>query len=134
MSCLCRLDAAVQWKDVHHDQECCSREKILLLFRRQPDRSAVRHCRRNRGETGRHRDKMDKTQQDARLQSHWGYMGIEGPKHWAMLSPQYMTCEAGSKQSPINIHTPRQSNTQETLAFDARGHTSFLFFTYLDGS
>jgi carbonic anhydrase len=80
------------------------------------------------------RDKMDKTQQDARLQSHWGYMGIEGPKHWAMLSPQYMTCEAGSKQSPINIHTPRQSNTQETLAFDARGHTSFLFFTYLDGS
>ncbi len=64
------------------------------------------------------RDKMDKTQRDARLQSHWGYMGIEGPKHWAMLSPQYMTCEAGSKQSPINIHAPHHSSTQETLAFD----------------
>ncbi|WHZ27903.1 MAG: Carbonic anhydrase, alpha class [Nitrospira sp.] len=64
------------------------------------------------------RDKIDTTPQDGRLRSHWGYMGIEGPTHWAMLSPQYMTCEAGSKQSPINIHAPHHSNTQETLAFD----------------
>ncbi len=40
---------------------------------------------------------------DVPAQGHWSYMGIEGPGHWAMLTPAYRACEAGHRQSPINI-------------------------------
>ena len=48
---------------------------------------------------------------------HWGYEGVEGPSHWAMLTPSYMTCEAGREQSPINIVMPRHGENQEDLTF-----------------
>lgn len=48
---------------------------------------------------------------------HWDYEGVEGPDHWAMLEPSYMTCEAGRQQSPINIVMPRHGESQEELAF-----------------
>lgn len=34
---------------------------------------------------------------------HWGYQGNEGPAQWGMLSPDYVMCERGRNQSPINI-------------------------------
>lgn len=49
--------------------------------------------------------------------NHWGYEGVEGPDHWAMLQPSYMTCEAGRQQSPINIEMPRHGENQEELTF-----------------
>lgn len=49
--------------------------------------------------------------------SRWGYLGIEGPEHWGMLTREYMTCEAGSKQSPIDIPLQGLSHRQETLEF-----------------
>ncbi len=64
--------------------------------------------------------RTSEAQHNSKLHAHWGYVGIEGPEHWAMLSPQYMTCETGSKQSPINIHAPQHSNAQETLVFEYR--------------
>ncbi len=48
---------------------------------------------------------------------HWSYDGQERATHWAMLSPAYMACEAGSHQSPIDISMPRHTKTQERLAF-----------------
>lgn len=60
---------------------------------------------------------MPETQQDAHLQAHWTYTGIEGPEHWAMLSQEYMVCEAGSQQSPINIRQSHHADTQEALVF-----------------
>ncbi len=48
---------------------------------------------------------------------HWSYDGQESAAHWAMLSPAYMACEAGSHQSPIDITMPRHTKTQERLAF-----------------
>lgn len=59
-------------------------------------------------------------QHDSHLQAHWSYRGIEGPEHWAMLSPEYLSCEAGSQQSPINIHAPQQPGSQENIAFHYR--------------
>jgi len=38
---------------------------------------------------------------DEQTRSHWSYLGIEGPAHWGMLTQEYMTCQSGSKQSPI---------------------------------
>ena len=35
--------------------------------------------------------------------AHWAYEGKEGPEHWAKLKPEFVTCEAGRNQSPINI-------------------------------
>ena len=49
--------------------------------------------------------------------SHWGYMGIEGPQHWGLLTKEYATCESGSKQSPINIQTQGLNHHQESLTF-----------------
>jgi len=48
---------------------------------------------------------------------HWGYEGVEGPGHWAMLNPSYMTCETGRQQSPINIVMARHGEGQENLTF-----------------
>jgi len=42
---------------------------------------------------------------------------VEGPSHWGMLSPQYMICETGRKQSPINITMAHHGNHQEKLVF-----------------
>ena len=49
--------------------------------------------------------------------THWGYRGVEGPEHWAMVNPSYMTCETGRQQSPINIVMPRHGHEQEDLQF-----------------
>ena len=34
---------------------------------------------------------------------HWGYEGEEGPEHWASLSVEFATCDAGKEQSPIDL-------------------------------
>jgi carbonic anhydrase len=34
---------------------------------------------------------------------HWSYEGADGPANWGSLSPAYLTCSAGSQQSPIDI-------------------------------
>lgn len=35
--------------------------------------------------------------------SHWGYDGKTGPDHWAKMKQEFATCDAGKRQSPINI-------------------------------
>ncbi|WP_293005330.1 hypothetical protein [Nitrosomonas sp.] len=47
--------------------------------------------------------KLTTTPEDEPRRAHWDYLGIEGPKHWGMLSEEYMACETGGRQSPINI-------------------------------
>jgi carbonic anhydrase len=55
--------------------------------------------------------------------SHWSYQGQEGTAHWGMLSQAYMTCEAGSHQSPIDITMPRHTKSQEHLVFQYQSAT-----------
>ena len=57
------------------------------------------------------------TSHKKRLQSHWDYLGIEGPEHWGMLTEQYMTCEIGNRQSPINITKTHHGDHQQKLVF-----------------
>jgi carbonic anhydrase len=40
---------------------------------------------------------------------HWTYEGPDGPSHWAQLDPAYRACEAGHRQSPIDIHRKEAS-------------------------
>lgn len=35
--------------------------------------------------------------------AHWGYEGDNGPEAWGKLKPDFATCAAGKRQSPINI-------------------------------
>ena len=58
------------------------------------------------------------------MQSHWDYMGIEGPEHWGMLTKEYMTCETGDRQSPINISMAKHGQHHSTLTF--RYHPSHV--------
>lgn len=62
---------------------------------------------------------------DVPRQAHWSYMGIEGPAHWAMLTPAYRTCEAGDRQSPINIDRTQPAQHHATIEF--RYATSRVF-------
>jgi carbonic anhydrase len=52
---------------------------------------------------------------DEKNQLHWDYKGIDGPEHWGMLTKEYMVCESGGKQSPIDIKTKELTHHQETL-------------------
>lgn len=52
--------------------------------------------------------------------AHWDYLGVEGPAHWGMLTPQYMTCETGRQQSPINITMAQHDDHAEELLFQYR--------------
>ncbi|MGC6386878.1 carbonic anhydrase [Ewingella sp. S1.OA.A_B6] len=36
--------------------------------------------------------------------AHWSYEGEVAPQYWSKLNPDYMLCEKGKNQSPINIH------------------------------
>jgi len=47
----------------------------------------------------------------------WGYRGVEGPEHWAMLNPSFQVCETGRQQSPINLVMPQLGHDQENLQF-----------------
>ena len=67
--------------------------------------------------TGNTTEGPSSTSHDTRLQSHWDYMGIEGPEHWGMLTEKYMTCEAGNRQSPINITMTHHGDHQQKLVF-----------------
>ena len=51
------------------------------------------------------------------LREHWDYLGVEGPSHWGMLSKEYRTCEAGNRQSPINITMTHHGDHQHKLVF-----------------
>ena len=51
------------------------------------------------------------------LHAHWDYLGVEGPSHWGMLSKEYMTCESGNRQSPINITMTHHGDHQQKLVF-----------------
>lgn len=35
--------------------------------------------------------------------AHWGYVGQEGPEHWAELDPSFDMCKRGKNQSPIDL-------------------------------
>ncbi len=34
---------------------------------------------------------------------HWTYDGVTGPEYWVMLSSDYVMCDMGKSQSPVNI-------------------------------
>ncbi|HET6763270.1 MAG TPA: carbonic anhydrase family protein [Longimicrobiaceae bacterium] len=36
----------------------------------------------------------------------WSYHGATGPAHWGRLSPAYLACDTGTRQSPIAIPAP----------------------------
>ena len=50
----------------------------------------------DRENTGYKVGKQHQLQHDAHMEAHWAYHGIEGPDHWAMLSPQSV------RRDPIN--------------------------------
>jgi carbonic anhydrase len=40
---------------------------------------------------------------DATSHAHWGYEGEMGPEYWGSLSPEFLLCEHGVNQSPLDI-------------------------------
>jgi carbonic anhydrase len=51
-------------------------------------------------------------------QPHWSYAGDTGPQAWAKINPDFGTCGAGDRQSPINIDEAMTlKGPAETLQF-----------------
>jgi carbonic anhydrase len=50
---------------------------------------------------------------------HWEYSGEFGPAHWGSMSSEYMLCDRGHKQSPIDIVSTRRESLPP-LQFDYR--------------
>ena len=46
----------------------------------------------------------------AGAESHWGYAGDGKPEHWGRLSPDFLLCENGKNQSPVNIQGALQTD------------------------
>ncbi len=49
--------------------------------------------------------------------AHWDYLGVKSASHWSMLSKEYMGCETGNRQSPIDITTTHHGDHQQNLVF-----------------
>lgn len=50
---------------------------------------------------------------------HWSYSGTTGPQAWSKLQPEFSTCAAGQRQSPINIDdTATLQGPAEALQFN----------------
>src|SRR5262249_29333742 len=43
-------------------------------------------------------------------EAHWGYGKEHGPSQWAELKPEFETCRAGKRQSPIDITAAEKGN------------------------
>jgi len=48
----------------------------------------------------------------------WGYHEQKAPRHWADLSPEFVMCEQGQSQSPINIQRQKAVGTTGLPGFD----------------
>lgn len=50
--------------------------------------------------------------------SHWGYVGEEGPDHWANLGGENQVCATGQRQSPIDLSgTEKRQFTKVTFDY-----------------
>lgn len=67
--------------------------------------------------TGNMTDASSSSSHQESLQSRWDYRGIEGPEHWGLLAKEYMTCETGNRQSPINISQTHHGDHHQKLVF-----------------
>lgn len=47
----------------------------------------------------------------------WSYRGKSGPDFWGALSDDYMDCQIGREQSPIDINNPIRSGELKNLVF-----------------
>lgn len=52
---------------------------------------------------------------------HWGYEGQEGPEFWGKLSPDFLLCETGKNQSPVNIHGALKTNHRRPVLLFQQG-------------
>lgn len=46
---------------------------------------------------------------------HWDYKGSENPREWGKLNPEFVTCEVGHRQSPIDINSFKEKIFSKTL-------------------
>ena len=67
--------------------------------------------------TSTHQNSSPQAEADQHNRKHWGYKGIDGPRHWGLLTKEYAACETGGKQSPIDIKTKNLPHHQESLTF-----------------
>lgn len=47
---------------------------------------------------------------------HWTYAGKDGPESWGKLSPEFVTCDVGRNQSPINIEETARASLKPLKA------------------
>lgn len=48
----------------------------------------------------------------AETPAHWSYEGDEAPQNWSKLNPDFVLCEKGKNQSPVDIHGALKTHSQ----------------------
>ena len=57
---------------------------------------------------------------------HWGYTGDTGPAFWGELNPDYILCETGTSQSPIDIDAVNQVDLANVAIHYQPGQVKFI--------
>lgn len=101
--------AAVGATSVHAESES-NRQPASSEQAQMAEKAPPVHARRVKSVVARKAKKVlaDKNERDdphgpAAVHAHWAYDGADGPGKWAGLSPDYVTCAKGTRQSPIDI-------------------------------
>ena len=58
--------------------------------------------------------------------THWGYTDDTGPAFWGKLNPDYILCEDGTSQSPINFDTVTQVDLANVAIFYEPSKVKFI--------
>ena len=59
----------------------------------------------------------------------WTYDGISGPAFWGLINPEWSLCNAGRKQSPVNIE-PEKLLYDHTLEKITIGQDKVSFWVF----
>jgi carbonic anhydrase len=60
-------------------------------------------------------------------QAPYSYTGATGPAHWGTLSPEYLACDTGRSQSPVNYPLPPLPVSTDSVAGTYRSTTGRMF-------
>jgi carbonic anhydrase len=93
----------------HVAKAATSHEHVALAAYAPPDPAASRNYLRARAaaiaghETSASLETPAAGGHGAKGEAHWSYEGESGPQSWAGMKPEFGTCSAGKRQSPIHI-------------------------------
>ncbi|WP_110928002.1 carbonic anhydrase [Bacillus massiliglaciei] len=71
-------------------------------------------CAEQAKETAEKKEREEETGTSGEEHVHWSYEGNSGPENWGSLNEDFLACEKGSAQSPVNIESAKAGESGGT--------------------